>query len=461
MMHEPDDSGTRGRGADHTTAHRRAADRANAPEGALDALLRGAWVDPDDGAALGVAIDAIVIERSLAGEEAGRVAALRLGRRLAIVSDAVTHDVLGARIERALRTIARVDSVVLPAHPHADVPTVDAVRAGSASADALIAVGSGTLNDLAKFAAAQDGKPYAVFATAPSMNGYTSANAAITVDGHKKTLPATLARGVFVDLAIFAAAPPRMIRAGLGDSLCRPTAQVDWLLSHHALGTPYRSAPFALLAANEPLLFAAPEALLAGDLDAMRALAQTLVLSGIGMTLCGSSAPASQGEHLISHYVDMRTPSGRAPYLHGEQVAVATLTMARLQESLLDAPPPVLRASIVDADALRTHFGADVGAQCWQEFAPKRLTSEGAAQLTARLATTWERLRRDAAAARVAADRLGDIMRRIGGPRGASDIGLEPPFYAEAVRHARFLRNRYTFLDLAADAGVLDAHLAA
>ena len=34
------------------------------------------------------------------------------------------------------------------------------------------------------------GKPYAVFATAPSMNGYTSANAAITVDGHKQTLPA-------------------------------------------------------------------------------------------------------------------------------------------------------------------------------------------------------------------------------------------------------------------------------
>ena len=52
-------------------------------------------------------------------------------------------------------------------------------------------------------------------------------------------------------------------------------------------------------------------------------------------------------------------------------------------------------------------------------------------------------------------------MRRIGGPRRASDIGLEAPFYANAVRHARFLRNRYTFLDLAADAGVLDGHLAA
>ena len=449
-MREPGDSGARRRGAD----------RMAAPACAIDALLRGEWIDPDDGAAIGVGIDAIVIERSLAGEEAGHVAALRLGRRLAIVSDAVTHHILGARIERALRTIAHVDSVVLPAHPHADVPTVAAIRAASTSSDALIAVGSGTINDLAKYAAAHDRKPYAVFATAPSMNGYTSANAAITVDGHKKTLPATLARGVYVDLAIFAAAPPRMIRAGLGDSLCRPTAQIDWLLSHHALGTPYRRAPFALLAADERGLFAAPEALLAGDLDAMRALARTLVLSGIGMTLCGGSAPASQGEHLISHYIDMRTPPGHPAYLHGEQVAVATLTMARLQQAMLDAPPPTLHASAVDADVLRAHFGADVGAQCWHEYAPKRLTSERAAQLTARLAAIWNRLRGDAAAARVGADRLDDIMQRVGGPRRAGDIGLEAPFYAAAVRHARFLRNRYTFLDLAADAGVLDRHLA-
>ena len=33
--------------------------------------------------------------------------------------------------------------------------------------DALIAIGSGTINDLCKYASAQDGKPYAVFATAP------------------------------------------------------------------------------------------------------------------------------------------------------------------------------------------------------------------------------------------------------------------------------------------------------
>src|SRR6185295_9183520 len=126
---------------------------------------------------------------------------------------------------------------------------------------------------------------YVVFATAPSMNGYTSMNAAITIDGHKKTLPAAAPLGVFMDLEVLAAAPPRMIRAGLGDSLCRSTAQADWLLSHHLLGTPYRHAPFALLADDEPALLDAPEALLRGDLDAMRALARTLVLSGLGMTI--------------------------------------------------------------------------------------------------------------------------------------------------------------------------------
>jgi len=426
----------------------------------LAELLRGDWADPETGAATGVGIAAIAIEESLRGKEADLVAALGLGRRLAVVSDVVTHDVLGARIETAVAPHARIDRIVLPRDPHADMPTVEVVRAQSADADALIAVGSGTINDLAKFAAARDGKPYAVFATAPSMNGYTSANAAITVGGHKKTLPATLARGVFIDLAVLAAAPPRMIRAGLGDSLCRATAQVDWLLSHHLLGTAYRAAPFALLERDEPALLDAPEALLAGDLDAIRALARTLVLSGIGMTLCGGSYPASQGEHLISHYLDMRACADGPENLHGEQVAVATMTMARIQEAMLDGPAPVLRTTSIDLRGLQEHFGDEVGTACWHDFAPKRLDAARAAALTERAAEQWEALRRRAAAARISADRLASVMRRAGGPVSAADIGVDAATWAGAVRHARFLRDRFTFLDLADDAGVLSTRFA-
>jgi len=422
---------------------------------ALGQLLRGEYRDPDGGAPIGIPIKAIRIENSLRGMEADVVRPLAIGRKLAIVSDPATHAVLGARVERALTGIGEVVPVRLDAQPHADAQTAAAVRRACASADALVAVGSGTINDLCKYAAAQDGKPYVVFATAPSMNGYTSMNAAITVDGHKKSLSARTPVGVFIDLEVLAGAPARMIRAGLGDSLCRPTAQADWLLSHCLLGTPYRRAPFEMLAQDEPKLFATPEALLAGDLDTMRALARTLVLSGLGMTICNGSYPASQGEHLISHYIDMYSPIGRHDYFHGEQVAVATLTMAKIQQEMLAAGPPKLEpAPMTEADVL-DRLGPEVGPSCWREFLPKRAIAQAAATLSQRASDAWSDLSRRIEAARIAADRLAAIMRKAGGPTTAADIGLSPAFYAGAVRNARFLRDRYTFLDLADDSGYL------
>jgi len=429
---------------------------ATAGPDALDRLLRGVYVDPDDGAPIAVPVKSVRIERSLRGEEADAVRALGLGPRMAIVSDPATHQALGARIESALAGVGAITPVMLEREPHADAETVSALRRVCASADALVAVGSGTINDLCKRAAACDGKPYVVFATAPSMNGYTSMNAAITVDGHKKSLPAATPIGVFMDLEVMAAAPARMIRAGLGDSLCRPTAQADWLLSHHLMGTPYRNAPFAMLAEDESTLFDAPEALVRGDLDAMRALARTLVLSGLGMTICSGSYPASQGEHLVSHYIDMYSPHGRPHYFHGEQVAVATLTMARIQEEMLAAGPPKILPSPITEEELMHRLGSDIGASCWKEFLAKRMTPESAPPLAKRVLATWIDLCMRIRATSVPAERLASVMERAGGPTTPADIGLDPASYAGAVRNARFLRDRYTFLDLADDSGYLD-----
>ena len=93
----------------------------------------------------------------------------------------------------------------------------------------------------------------------------------------------------------------------------------------------------------------------------MRVLARTLVLSGLGMTICGGSYPASQGEHLISHYIDMFAPDERAAFFHGEQVAVATLTMAQIQEVMLAGPPPRVGASSTTREDLLRWFGANIG----------------------------------------------------------------------------------------------------
>ncbi|MEP6657757.1 MAG: sn-glycerol-1-phosphate dehydrogenase [Betaproteobacteria bacterium] len=424
---------------------------------ALGQLLRGAWLDPESGLPIGVPVLAVAIERSLAGMEAELVAPLPLGRRFAVVSDATTQRVLGARVTRAVASLGAIVPVVLGAKPHADAETAERLRRACAAADTLVAVGSGTINDLCKYAAAKDGKPYIVFATAPSMNGYASMNAALTVNGHKKTLPAAAPLGVFVDLKVLAAAPARMIQAGLGDSLCRSTAQADWLLSKQLLGTPYRHAPFALLAADEPALLESPEALLRGDLDAMRALARTLVLSGLGMTICHGSHPASQGEHLISHYIDMFAPDTRAAFFHGEQVAVATLTMARIQETMLAGPPPRVASGSITREDLQRRFGADTGHACWSEYSVKRLTEEAANDLSARIAHTWDATCAALRRVMIPAATIAEVMARAGCPRTPGELGVTPEFYARAVHDARFLRDRYTFLDLAADAGRLAA----
>src|SRR5690606_37709578 len=69
-------------------------------------------------------------------------------------------------------------------------------------------------------------------------------------------------------------------------------------------------------------------------------LMRTILLSGFTMAIAGTSAPASGGEHLVSHYWDMEQHCrGLALFgLHGTQVGVATRLSAILFERLAALP---------------------------------------------------------------------------------------------------------------------------
>jgi glycerol-1-phosphate dehydrogenase [NAD(P)+] len=392
----------------------------------------------------------VVIADSLDGREVELLRVHPFGQRVAVVSDRNTHAALGARVERALASAFTVQSVIIPA-PHADASTVTALDAVvELDTHAIVAVGSGTLNDLCKMIAAKRRISQFVFATAPSMNGYTSVSASIISDGVKRSHRTGTPAGVYFDLSVISAAPKPLIRAGLGDSTARSTAQADWLLSHLLLDRPYREAPFALLAADEQLLFADPAALVAGDTYALRALVRTLVLSGFGMTLAGGSFPASQGEHLLGHYLEMIHP---LDVLHGEQIGVCTVAMADLQERLLGwSHPPVLRASTITRDELQRAYGDDAGAACWSEYERKRIDEQRADELNARLSIQWDQIRTRILAISVGADRIRAILAAADAATSPSALGYTDAEMTRAITHARVLRDRYTFLDLAADA---------
>ncbi|MEQ1956732.1 iron-containing alcohol dehydrogenase [Mesorhizobium yinganensis] len=422
----------------------------------IERLLAGTYVDPDTGKAVGVATKSLAIKPSLAGMEGDLVAALGFGKKIAVVSDSTTHAVLGARVEAALDGRHAVQSVVFPEAPYPDDVTADRIRGETSCADALIAIGSGTINDLCKYASALDKKPYAVFATAPSMNGYTSVNAAITKHGHKMSLPAQAPAGAFFDLAVLSAAPARLIRAGLGDSLCRTTAEADWLLAHLLHGLPFRELPYELLEDDEGPLFDNAAALMAGDLQVMERLVNTLVLAGFGTAIVGNSQPASQGEHLISHFIDMFADDNRPLIYHGEQVGVTTLSMVRLQERMLEETPVIWPDTETEA-GFKARYGDELGASCWAEFQGKRIDSRKAEALNTRLAERWHDIRERIAGVLLKSSYLTGVLKAAGADLTPEAIHLPRKFYDNALLRCREIRNRYTFIDLAANAGRLES----
>ncbi|MEM6695803.1 MAG: iron-containing alcohol dehydrogenase [Pseudomonadota bacterium] len=434
-----------------------AAPRANNWTALIDDIVADRWFNPELNKVMTVDYESIVFEESLDGAEADLVAPLKLGDTLAVVADAATYDALGGRVAKRLKPLGSVDTVVLD-HPHADLETVDALRAQLKPFDAVIAVGSGTINDLCKYATHLDGRGYCVFGTAASMNGYTSSTASMNLpSGLKVSLPAQAPRGFFVDLSVSAQAPSYLAAAGFADCLARSVAQVDWWMSHRLLGTDYWSSPYLIQEEDERILNAKAGLLPEGDIAAMGSLYRVLTLCGLGIAFTGVSNHGSMGEHQISHYIDCFAREQHPGTLHGQQVGVASLTMARLQQQILASDtPPEIRPTEIDLDDMARRMGPTIAAECKAEWEKKAFDAKGADAFNERLASLWPVLKEELAPFIIPVDEIDAMLQAAGGPRSAKDLGLPIEFYREAVRHNHEMRNRFSFVDVASDAGLLE-----
>ena len=434
------------------------------PEGGWTALIEeirsGRWTDPSTGEpAPPVANDMIEIAEDLDGAEPSLIHGLGMTGRLAVVADRNTWDALGSRVARNL---GGAGAVILD-RPHADLAAVEDLKSRLAGYDAVVAVGSGTVNDLCKYVTFQDGRRYCVFGTAASMDGYTSTTASMTLEsGLKISLPAHAAAGVFLDLKVSAAAPGFLAAAAFGDGLCRSVAQIDWWMSHRLLGTFYSGTPYLIADRDEVETNRRAAGIGRSELGAIGYLNRSLVLSGLGVAFTGVSNHGSMGEHQISHYIDCFAGERHPGTLHGQQVGVATLTMARIQHWFLDQEsPPPLGPTRIDPKDMARRMGPEIAAQCAAEYRKKALDEAGAEELHARLSEIWPELRRECQAFALPVGEMRDMLAAAGGPVLAAELGLPVAFYREAVRHGHEMRNRFSFADLACDAGLLDDFAAA
>jgi glycerol-1-phosphate dehydrogenase [NAD(P)+] len=398
--------------------------------------------------------------------------ALPPGRWL-LVADETTWNLAGeAAWTSLIEAGADIERFIVEPGPGETTPVADDVKVEmltqhlrNGEFSAAIAVGSGTVNDLVKMPADQVGLPYAVVATAPSMNGYTSSLVALLSKGIKITAPCRPPVACLVDLDVMARAPYRMIASGLGDLMSKPVSNADWRLAYRLLGVAYATRVMDLIDAGSDLLKGVASRLPERDIEAVGKLTASLCISGLAMGLAGSSAPSSGGEHLISHYLDMTHFAWGEPHdFHGCQVGVGTITTASLYERLTAMSPDQ-----IDIDAcLAAHPTWDErAAQVQERFGiltdavlphskeghPSREELGDRLQLLKR---EWDSILSDAHQTLLPTRDLIAELKAADCPSSFPEIDVTPERARRAVIHSRDIRARYTILHLGADLGLLE-----
>ncbi len=423
----------------------------------IDDLVAGRWFNQETQEMAKVPFESIVIKKNLAGLEVDLLADVGFYKNLVMVCDQTTYEALGRRIKEAFEATGELDVLVLES-PHADLRFVEDLRKKIATYDGVVAVGSGTINDVCKHSTMLNGQRYAVFATAGSMNGYTSTTASMRLDsGLKISLPSHAPAGFFVDLEVSAEAPAYLAASGFGDCLCRSVAQVDWWLSHRLLGSLYLQSPYTIQEKDEPELNSRAGNLAIGDIEATGYLHRVLTLGGLGVSFSGVSNSGSMGEHQISHYLDCFAGDRHPGTLHGQQVGVASLTMARLQSKLLRSDkPPTLKSTIIDLPDMERRMGKEIAKQCRDEFVKKSFEGASLEQANERLQEIWTELKEEVQPFLISVDEMEEMLKSSGGPVNYKQLGVDADLYRDAIVHCREMRNRFSFLDIAADAGLLE-----
>ncbi len=332
-------------------------------------------------------------------------------------------------------------------------------------ADFLISVGSGVISDLTKYAGHTLNLPYILIATAPSMNGYTSSMAALTDRGIKQTLLTQPARGIFADIAVFQEAPPPMVQAGLGDIVSKSVCNADWKLSQYVKDTYFCPLPFRITDKSEPLYLEAAEEIRNHTEEGITVLSDGVLRSGLSMTVIGTSTPSSGTEHVLSHYLDLLAlMQGRDKHLHGVQVGVMTLITRRLYEyvrayPVRDISLDRLRSSYPSREELDTLLDRKFGSYAkevkkeyfkkYMDWGEKRLEIEN---ILGRWDGIWNEL--DPYLRPIAP--VEHALKKSGSAAHYSDLGKSREDALDALLYARFIRGRYTLLDLASDLGILE-----
>lgn len=222
----------------------------------------------------------------------------------------------------------------------------------------VLSVGTGSINDTCRLAAARQNKLLCIFGTAPSMDGFASYSSPIVANGFKYSYPAKSPEVIIGDTKILANAPVELKSAGFGDMIAKYIGLVDWQISALLTGEYYceKIANLTRTAVDE--LMAMADKVTVNDEYTAGKIFEALLKTGIGMSFAQNSRPASGSEHIISHLLEcVELRDGILPNYHGDDVGVATLKMLEHYNNLAELKEIDTQNENIDWDDIFEFYG--------------------------------------------------------------------------------------------------------
>lgn len=199
----------------------------------------------------------------------------------------------------------------------------------------VLSVGTGSVNDPCRLAAARQNKKLCIFATAPSMDGFASDISPIVKDGFKSSYAAKSPEVIIGDTKILASAPVYLKSAGFGDMIAKYIGLIDWKISNLLTGEYYCDRVAALTKNAVDILMGMAQHVTENNEETAGKIFESLLMTGIAMSFTKNSRPASGSEHIVAHLIEcLQLPSGVIPNYHGEDVGVSTLEVLKFYNKL-------------------------------------------------------------------------------------------------------------------------------
>lgn len=334
--------------------------------------------------------------------------------------------------------------------------------------DLVVAVGSGSINDLCRFFSFQMGVPYAIVATAAPMDGFASTGAAIIINNMKTTIQAQCPLFIIGDTDALCGAPAFLISAGLGDLLGKFTCLTDWKISK-VINNEYYCDTIVNLVFDciENALANADKAKdrepqIIGD------IMEGLVLTGVAMSFIGNSRPAAGCEHHMCHFWEtLELQEGKRPHPHGTKVAVGTVMILKMTEFLRESRPDFDKAreaaKVYDAEAweakMKEVYGVSSSNIIKLERASQKNATEGRLARIDAIEANWDEIVKLMDDNMPSAARMIEILKGLDAPYFPAQ--MDANFFNDeklfnALMYAKETRERYSLLSLMADLGVTE-----